>query len=232
MLTVNFDLLKVNRGERVLDAGCGTGRHTFHLSKSDCFVTAMDILHRDLMQVRYFLALMEKKKEKRAVCDTLMADMHYLPFRDGAFDKIVCSEVLEHIEDDAAGLRELVRALKNGGQIAVTVPTYFSEVLFGVLSEEYFNTPGGHIRKYTAKKIVTLVKSQSLAIFAVRHEHSFHTLYWLLRCVFGLHREDAALPASYKKFLDWTIISRSFKRFDRLFNWIFPKSIVLYARKP
>ncbi len=231
MLTIDFDLLKVNRGDRVLDAGCGNGRHTFHLCKTPCTVIAMDLLRDDLLRVKYFVSLMAQRKEKSAHCDALIADVHNLPFKDGSFDKIVCSEVLEHVRDDARGLGELVRALRKGGGMAISVPTFFSEAMFGALSEEYFNTPGGHIRKYRAKELAALIKEKPLAIFAVRHEHSFHTVYWLLRCIFGLHLESALIPRLYKNFLDWTIATRSFKGFDRFLNYIFPKSIVFYARK-
>lgn len=231
MLTVNFDLLKVNRGERVLDAGCGSGRHTLHLCKMPCVVIAMDLVEEELMRAKYFIALMDGRKEKSALCETLIADVHHLPFRDESFHKIVCSEVLEHIADDTLGLSELVRTLIKGGEIAISVPTFFSEALFGTLSKEYFNTPGGHIRKYRARALAGMISDQPLTILAVRHEHSFHTAYWLLRCIFGLHREKALIPRLYKKLLDWSITSRSLKPFDLLFNHIFPKSIVFYARK-
>lgn len=231
MLTINFNLLKVNDGERVLDAGCGTGRHTFHLCKERCFVIAMDLLEEDVLRVKYFISLMDGKKEKSAQSAALIADVHHLPFKDGSFHKIVCSEVLEHLPDDQGGLSELVRALKKGGEMAISVPTFFSEALFGSLSAEYFNTPGGHIRKYKAKELAGMLKAQPLSILALRHEHSFHTAYWMLRCIFGLHRESALIPRLYKMFLDWTIASHSFKSFDRFFNRMFPKSIVFYARK-
>lgn len=231
MLTVKFDLSDIRPGERILDAGCGGGRHTFHLCKADCLVVAMDLLREDLLKVQYMVSLMDNRGQKSATCETLLADVNNLPFKTEAFHRIVCSEVLEHIPDDRRGLGELARTLKKGGKIGISVPTFFSEVLFGALSKEYFNTPGGHIRKYRAAQLTKLIKTQPLSIISIRHEHSFHTVYWLLRCIFGLHRESALFPRIYKKFLDWTLISNSFKKFDRTFNRIFPKSIVIYARK-
>lgn len=52
----------------------------------------------------------------------VVADATRLPFKDGAFSHTVCSEVLEHIEDDQAAVAEMARVLRQKGQIIVTFP--------------------------------------------------------------------------------------------------------------
>ena len=71
-----------------------------------------------------------------------------LPFADGTFDRVIASEVLEHIPDDAAAMAELARVLRPGGTMAVTVPRCGPEVVNWVLSDEYHDVPGGHVRIY------------------------------------------------------------------------------------
>ncbi len=231
MLTINFHLLKIDPGDRVLDAGCGLGRHTLYTSKMPCQLWATDLLGHDLLRVQGILSLMEEQKQKVGQVQLLRSDLLQLPFADGTFDKIICSEVLEHLHDDEQGLKELVRVLKKGGSLAISVPTFFSEFINGMLSDEYFNCPGGHVRKYNAHKLAASIVSKNLTIYDVRFEHSLHTIYWSLRCLFGLSNEKSFIPRTYKNFLDWTIITRNFKKFDRVFNFIFPKSIVFYAHK-
>ena len=131
----------------------------------------------------------------------MLGDVLNLPFRDGAFDKIICSEVMEHVIDDERGAQELVRILKDGGSMAVTVPTYLSETMYWTISKDYWGFPGGHIRKYKVRRLVRLLERQGLKVYAIRYKHSFHTIYWLLRCIFGVKNENALIPSIYHRFL-------------------------------
>ena len=72
----------------------------------------------------------------------VQGDALALPFADGTFDRVIASEVLEHIPDDAAAMRELARVLRPGGAMAVTVPRCVPEAINWALSDEYHDTPG------------------------------------------------------------------------------------------
>ena len=234
MLTVDYRLLNIGKGERVLDAGCGEGRHSFEACKVEgSYVCALDLSHEDLRKVRYVLGCMDEGNETGGCWTVMKGDVLNLPFRDGSFDKIICSEVLEHVANDNRGISELVRVLKVGGIMAVTVPTYLSESIYWTLSEYYHNNPGGHIRKYEAQQLVAALRRNNLRIFALRWEHAFHTIYWFLRCAFGLKNEKAFIPALYYSFLEKEIISQSkFVRFmEGICNYFFPKSIIVYTQK-
>ncbi len=78
-----------------------------------------------------------------------------LPFADGEFDRIVAAEILEHMPADLQALAELVRVLRPGGTVALTVPRWLPEAVCWRLSRDYHDTPGGHIRIYTDAELVT-----------------------------------------------------------------------------
>ena len=130
MLTVDFKLFTVNSGERVLDVGCGPGRHSWYVCSLDhCHVYSMDIDLESLLKAKYMFQEMEKDNLAKGSWNLILGNTMKLPFKDGSFDKIICSEVLEHVIDDEQGVRELLRVLKDDGDLAVSVPTWFPETV-------------------------------------------------------------------------------------------------------
>ncbi len=234
MLTVDFNLLKVKDGDQVLDAGCGTGRHTLHTCKlAKCRICSVDILENDVKKTKILTKYMDQTGEAIGWGEAMTSDSLKLPFKDTCFDKIICSEVLEHVDDEERGMAELVRVLKDQGSIAVTVPTYLSEALNWKIDSDYYNHPGGHVRIFKAGQLADLMRRHGLKLYAVRFEHSLHTIYWMLRCLFGLKNEKARVPALYYKMLELQIMNNSKipNAIEGLGNFFFPKSIVMYARK-
>ncbi len=116
-LTV-FDFLDLQENDTVLDCGCGRG---FYLnmarSISNCTLTGCD--SNDYDQV-IDVAKKELKGKNISIVEANV--LQGLPFADNSFDKIIFSEVIEHLPDDTAGLKELFRVLKPGGVLAVTTP--------------------------------------------------------------------------------------------------------------
>ena len=234
MLTVDFGLMPVRGGERVLDLGCGPGRHTWYVCKLDhCSVYAVDYDLESLQKAKYMLGMMDSDNETKGKWSVLLGNAMTLPFGDKSFDKIVCSEVLEHVLDDNQAVRELFRVLKDDGELAVSVPAYLPETIYWKLSEAYHTNPGGHIRIYKERNLIDMLMSNNLTVYAVRHKHAFHSIYWLLRCIFGVRKENALIPAIYHKFLAWQIDSKSgfWNHLESFFDHLFPKSVVVYLRK-
>lgn len=232
MLTVDFKTFELRAGEWVLDAGCGQGRHTFALCREGCRVFALDMDHTSLRKTQYVLREMTRQGEQNGPVLILRGDTLRLPFQDGTFHKVICAEVLEHIPGDAETVRELVRVLRPGGEMAVTVPTSFTERVYGRLSWRYFRTPGGHIRIYGAREVCGLLTEAGLRIYHIGYAHAFHSLYWVLRCLCGLDREDAPLPRLYHRFLHRVVLDPRLKRWEHTCNYFFPKSMVIYTQKP
>jgi SAM-dependent methyltransferase len=234
MLTIDYDLMRIKDGERVLDVGCGEGRHSWEACKrNDCLVCALDIEEVDLKKAHYTLHLLEQQGETRGRWLLLKGDVTSLPFEDDSFDKIICSEVLEHVPDDVQAIKELVRVLKADGKLAISVPSYLPETICWKLSKDYHEKPGGHIRIYRASEIISKLQHSHLDIFAIRHKHALHSFYWISRCLFGVNNEKALIPSLYYKFLVWDIYhnNKPVRLLDNFFNKFFSKSLVLYARK-
>ena len=234
MLTVDYDLMGIKDGERVLDVGCGEGRHSWEACKRNaCLVYPLDIEEENLKKAHYALYLMEQKGEVRGKWLITRGNITSLPFKDKSFDKIICSEVLEHIIDDHQAIKELVRVLKDDGTLAVSVPSYLPETICWKLSGDYHGKPGGHIRIYKTRDIVSRLKQHNLDLFAIRHKHALHSFYWISRSLFGVENEKALIPALYHKFLVWDIYknTRPVRLIDNFLNKFFSKSLVLYARK-
>lgn len=234
MLTVDYDLLAIREGERVLDVGCGEGRHTSQACKETrCTVCALDIDQTSVAKTNYVLHLMDQEQQSRANWMVLRGDALRLPFKDTHFDKVICAEVLEHVPDDQQTVRELTRVLKDGGTLAISVPTYFSEAIYWKLSPAYRHQPGGHVRKYRFPELISLLRQNDLRVFATRRKHALHFGYWLLRCLFGINQKEARVPALYYRFLVWDIMTktRPVRLIENLLNPLVAKSVVLYARK-
>jgi hypothetical protein len=78
-----------------------------------------------------------------------------------------------------------------------------------------------------------LFERNDLAVYAIGRKHALHTVYWLLRCLFGVRNEKALIPRLYHKLLAWQIDSDSsvLNRVERFFDRLFAKSLVIYLRK-
>jgi ubiquinone/menaquinone biosynthesis C-methylase UbiE len=233
MITVDFKTFRVAPGDRLLDAGCGEGRHVFAAFPSGCKTFAVDSDIASLRKAQFVLRTLQgQRRGSREDALLLQGDTLSLPFREGTFHKIICAEVLEHIPDDRAAVQELYRVLRPSGELAVTVPTPFTEKVYGRLSRRYFRTPGGHIRIYHPRKLSRIITAAGFWIYAVGYAHAFHSLYWVLRCLCGLENEDALLPGLYRRFLHRIALDPRLGKWERSCNYLFPKSMVIYAQKP
>jgi SAM-dependent methyltransferase len=219
-LTADLRLLRLRAGERLLDAGCGAGRHVREAVRHGARAIGVDV---DAGALRV----------ARSACPRagyVLADGARLPFVDGAFHVAVCTEVLEHVADPAACVRELERVLAPGGRLAVSVPTTFTEDLFWRFPG-YAPTPGGHLRIFRTGELARLLRAHGFRLYAHRYRNSLASAYWLLRCLRGLCRRGDPLPA----------VPAPIRRrgraglpaaLERLGDLVWPKSLVLYAQKP
>jgi ubiquinone/menaquinone biosynthesis C-methylase UbiE len=236
VLTVDFRRLPVGPGHRVLDLGCGGGRHAFEVLRRGADVVAFDQDSAELENVAAMFAAMDKAGEvpPGATGRTVTGDALGMPFPDASFDTVIAAEVLEHIPDDMAAMREIVRVLKPGGQVAVTVPSFLPERICWALSEDYHTAPGGHIRIYTLAELRAKLKSSGLRVGGHHNAHGLHSPYWWIKCAVGVDDDDHPLAKAYHRLLVWDIMRRpaATRLAEAVLNPLIGKSLVLYARKP
>ena len=235
MLTVDYDRLDVRPGDRVLDLGCGFGRHAFEAARRGAAVVALDAGPDEVAQVRATLGAMVDVGELAAdhPATAVQGNALSLPFADGTFDRVIASEVLEHIPDDTAAIRELARVLRPGGTMAVTVPRCVPEAINWALSDEYHDTPGGHVRIYRRSTLERRLESAGLVPTGHHHAHGLHSPYWWLRCLVGPSNESHPAVTAYHRILVWDIVKAPTvtRTADRVLNPLIGKSLVVYLHK-
>lgn len=236
ILTIDFDLLRIKPGDRILDLGSGEGRHTHHLSYMGHRVLSIDLDPGELKKNRerwLELKWMEGGHDF-GHADFMLADGDRLPFPDDTFDHIICTEVVEHVPDPAVTMAELHRILKPGGNLAVSTPAMLPEMACWKLSWEYWHAPGGHVRIFKPGALGELVREADFKLFSLRHKHALHSIWWILRCAYGLPNDRAIVPRVWLKVVIEPAMFRRSKfwdRIERVCDWFFPKSVVAYGRK-
>ena len=235
MLTVDFGRLAIRPGDRVLDLGCGAGRHAFEALRRGASVVALDTDSRELSKVAAMFAAMAQAGEVPSGAHGTIAagDATRMPFPDGAFDKVIAAEVLEHIPADQLAMNEIARVLRPGGTAAVTVPAWLPERVCWRLSEDYHNAPGGHVRIFTRRELAIKLARAGLAVGGHHHAHALHSPYWWLKCAVGVSDDEHRLASAYHKFLVWDIMRRPAitRMTDKALNPLIGKSLVVYAGK-
>jgi SAM-dependent methyltransferase len=236
MLTVDPDRL-LTPGDRVLDVGCGEGRHTHAAAMTD----GVDAVGLDLDRERvaaardgFDEAIGDAAPSRPTFCT---GDAFRLPFADGSFDVVICSEVLEHLPDYRAALDELDRVLEAGGTLAVSVPRSGPERVCWALSEEYHQVEGGHVRVFDRADLRAAIEGKGFAFRDREYAHAFHAPYWWLKCLWW-DRDQAGDPpaplSAYERFLEWAefeappVVSTVEAALDRVLG----KSVVMYFEKP
>jgi SAM-dependent methyltransferase len=119
----------------VLNAGAGAGSLTESLITRGYRVTSVDMSEQFVDRLRAVTA---------GRGEVEWADLTKLQFADASFDAVVCGEVLEHVADDLAAMRELRRVLRPGGVFVATVPA-------NPWRYDWFDKWVGHVRRYSAE---------------------------------------------------------------------------------
>ena len=235
MLTIDFDQFQVSAGDRFLDVGCGTGRHTFEALRRGADAVALDRNADDLAAVEATVDELATGGiiPRPAGPVTVEGDALALPFEEATFDRVLASEILEHIPDDRAAIAELVRVVKPGGLVAVSVPRRWPEQICWRLSDAYHEVEGGHVRIYRGRQLLDVLASAGLVPLQTGYAHALHSPYWWLKCAVGVDK-DTALTRTYHRLLVWDMMQRPrlTQTAERLLNPVLGKSLVLYLRKP
>lgn len=238
MLTVDYEVLGLEPDMLVLDLGAGFGRHAFETARRGASVVAVDLALGELIQTRDTFAAMRAADElpDGIAATVVQANGLALPFADASFDRVIASEVLEHVPDDLGAMAELFRVLRPGGRLAATVPAAMPEQVCWWLNDAYHapKSVGGHVRIYRQLELRTKLASIGFVPNASHRAHALHSPYWWLKCAVGLDNEDNRAVKAYLKLLTWDIVDapKLTRTTERLLNPILGKSLVVYADRP
>ncbi|MFA6168931.1 MAG: class I SAM-dependent methyltransferase, partial [Gemmatimonadaceae bacterium] len=134
----------------VLEVGCGDATFTSELARYSSAVTAIDISAGQIAENAARLPDIAFRQHDVAV---------RLPFEDRSFAVVWCSEVLEHLFDPGFALHEMLRVLRPGGQLLVTVPYHgrFKNLLIALFKwDQHFVPSNPHIRFFTKRTMARL----------------------------------------------------------------------------
>jgi SAM-dependent methyltransferase len=138
------------RGHQILDLGCGTGTMLAHL-RAFGDVQGLEADERAV-------ALCHRRGED----GVRLLESEALPLEDASLDLVTALDVLEHIEDDRAALREIARVLRPGGSLLATVPAY--TWMWGPQDEI-----SHHFRRYRAAELRRRIEEADLALVRLTH---------------------------------------------------------------
>ncbi|MHB8685149.1 MAG: class I SAM-dependent methyltransferase [Dehalococcoidia bacterium] len=239
-LSIDPALLPAGPQRRVLDAGCGDGRHIVEAARRGARAVGLDY---DVAELRRAQA-----RAGALYVDVVAGDASRLPFRAGVFDAVICTETLEHLADDHGAVREIARVLREGGLLLGAVPSHFTELLYWKLSRGYWQTPGGHLRIYQPRPLARMLAAAGLPLESVRYLHFVDSLFWLRFCLSDFLRprrarsafaqavalavaQERATPAWRRRLRAAFGRSRFIAALDAAGAYVWPKSFVFAARK-
>jgi len=235
MQTVDYQIFKLAEGDVVLDLGCGEGRHvisTYAEGKSVISI-GVDLSLKDLQTTqKRFADFSTIHNSGKHFCLSVASALQ-LPFPNHAFDKVICSEVLEHIPDYRQAISEIYRVLKPNGLLAVSVPRYWPEKICWWLSDEYHANDGGHIRIFKANDLRGDVEKLGMHFQHMHWAHALHSPFWWLKCLFWKTQDRNFLVKLYHKLLVWDLLERPWltQTLERCLNPFMGKSVVMYFHK-
>lgn len=236
MQTVVLDHLALQDGMRLLDLGCGAGRHMHqsYYGKAQIGSLGIDLGFDDVVRTRKgFEAAPDMDPHTRRWFGLAVADGGTLPFADKSFDAVICSEVLEHIPAYRGTIAEIARVIKPGGRLGVSVPRYFPEWICWTLAPGYHQTPGGHIRIFKERGLRADIESTGFRFLRRHWAHGLHSPYWWLQCLLWKRRETSWSVRQYRRFLEWDILQKPLltRVLAAAADPIMGKSVVLYFER-
>jgi len=234
MKTVDFSRLPLDSGDTVLDLGCGEGRHVISAYvEANIHSIGVDLSLDDLKTTRERFESYAEPDNNAKSFGLSSASALDLPFADNTFDKVICSEVLEHIPDYQGALREVERVLKPGGLFCASVPRRWPEKICWALSDAYYQVPGGHLRIFRSSELRGEIEQLGFNYYHRHWAHALHAPFWWLKCLFWKNQDSNWLVVQYHRMLVWDLMENPAltRILEKCMNPIMGKSVVMYFRK-
>jgi ubiquinone/menaquinone biosynthesis C-methylase UbiE len=179
-------LLKPHKDEKLLDVGCGDGLQLEAFNKYNPHLKLCGI---DVSKKRI------ERASKRVKAFLINGFADELPFKSETFDKVICSEVLEHVPNPLLVLKEIYRVMKNEGKLIISVP-YRQKITYDICVYCGKPTPtSGHINSFDEEKIASMLKMSGFEPLKISGAIGSASLITPFR----------KIPYQLWKYLDWII---------------------------
>lgn len=179
------------KSKKVLDLGCGNGSLSFFAASHGCQVLGIDVSKKAILGCQLNN---QKLKFKDLIFQVKNFNDPKVNF-DDKFDIVICSEVLEHLQNDFRILKRIYYLLKPGGSLFLSTPSVRSPIhnlkMF-IFKKDFFDEEVGHLRRYELSKLVLLLKRAGYEILET------HKTEGVLRNFFFVTRLGALLQRLLK----------------------------------
>lgn len=203
-------------GKRILDVGCSIGNITeLFFNQPWKIVVGVDIERTALKSAWQRLGA---KGKFFAVQIGRTPDSLRI-FKDGCFDTVTCLNVLEHVEDDTAFLKEMWRVLDRDGHLILYVPAF--QFLMGDMDRA-----DGHFRRYQKAELSAQVLGVGLRVVESRYMNIVGAVGWFMN---GKILRRRLIPEGQLGFFDRLV--PILKRIEKLVQPPFGQSLLLIAKK-
>lgn len=236
-----FKGFAISAADSVLDVGCGAGGATLFCANRGAHVVFTDVVAEKIVALKARVAQTPARHAEGFVSDSLP-----LPVADASMSRVISMEVLEHVEDPSAFLRELARVGQPGALYLLAVPDPVGENLQKGFAPAYYFERPNHIHVFTREEFGCLVSDAGLEIINRDSFGFFWTfwmfLYWSLARQSGMEMEgvshDVVQPPYPPLLNDWAKLWHQVIKMPeaapmkRALDQLLPKSQVIIARKP
>ena len=216
----------------VVDVGCGAGFNSLFCARRGAQIYAIDREPQVVRQMRAQLSVVGSSKHCHSA---LLSDANPLPLESGLATRVICTEVLQHVDDPQRMLAELVRIGRSGTIYLLSVPGALQEQLQEkVLPPEYREQPGGALRVVDRAEFARWVADAGLVITEHTQNGFFWSIWWALFWGCKVELYDPAHPvldhwtAAWQALLDMPQGQQLKQRLDEFM----PISQIIVAYKP
>jgi SAM-dependent methyltransferase len=225
----------------LLDVGCGQGAYSAVCGRTGAHIISVDIDAENVAETGRHVA----ETAARAFTP-IVGDANPLPLEDNSVTKVISTEVIEHVDDPAVFLRELVRVGRPGARYLLAVPDALQEgIQRQVAPPEFFMKPkpgegsirglsSGHLRTIGRDEFERMVTAAGLVVESVRLTSFYWALWFAFFWICNVDFNDPRHPLLTQWARTWKTVldapdGRKVKA--RLDNFM-PKSQIIVARKP
>ena len=220
-----YERFPVSKADIVIDVGFGPGHLIFECARLGAKVIATDILPEPVAQ------LSQQLQAIGASYEAFVSDANPLPLADEAVTRVISTQVIEHVDDPDAFLRELVRIGRPGALYFLATPDAAGEHMMKKIAHPSAFEKPNHIRIIERDDFAALVTRAGLVI-EHRAYRGFSDLFSWLMFWTDAEAEANALRERWDELWDDILLTPRGRQLEGIVDAAWPKDQIIVARKP